>query len=419
MLGSQQPKKIEPFQVNFKDGKKPISAQTQADKIIAEFERRLKADPNAKVAITYSANNDQVVDIVKGYTTGEYSIGGSNQAEVIRIVIEEIKKRDWQNKAHILPIATSQHSGGSGVIRMDQVDRDLANIAQHLGAGWQVLGFKNQATAPGAYAVGGGVSKAIWKGKLKARFDAQMQKMTEGDFSDPVLQQAYQAGQQQGVPLMTPAQLKQSIQPTTQPPTKPKSTIGIQVRRKSPEPRETITDPILTQSVVPPTTQPVVKKAPILTAFSQDKDSQFPFNLTTKLTSLFQETNWEINTPNNATITVTDKQDTSKQVKICKGEDAIRLSTAHTDATATEALYQSTAAIEPDQDEILELNVEMTHHYDWKVQLKKMHDSGINIENIKSLKVDGKEIIESAKQSIQEIKQASEKEHLFVLKRRN
>ncbi|MGE4350164.1 MAG: hypothetical protein AB7D28_10400 [Candidatus Berkiella sp.] len=208
------------------------------------------------------------------------------------------------------------------------------------------------------------------------------------------------------------------LQPKQQVHSNPK--VGIQVRRKKTQPSETITEPSVSATQPTMTSMPsVTKPSPILTAFSQDKDSQFPFNLTTKLTSLFQETNWEINTPNNATITVTDKQDTSKQVKICKGEDAIRLSTAHTDATATEALYQSTAAIEPDQDEILELNVEMTHHYDWKVQLKKMHDSGINIENIKSLKVDGKEIIESAKQSIQEIKQASEKEHLFVLKRRN
>ncbi|MGE4350165.1 MAG: hypothetical protein AB7D28_10405 [Candidatus Berkiella sp.] len=122
MLGSQQPNQIEPFQVDFLDNKgKGISSQTQANKIIAEFERRLKADPNAKVAITYSANNDQAEDIIKGYTTGKYSISGSNQAEVIRIVIEEIKKRDWQDRAHILPVATSQHSGGSGVIRMDQV----------------------------------------------------------------------------------------------------------------------------------------------------------------------------------------------------------------------------------------------------------------------------------------------------------
>lgn len=87
------------------------------------------------------------------------------------------------------------------------------------------------------------------------------------------------------------------------------------------------------------------------------------------------------------------------------------------DDTTTEALYQSTAAIEPAQDEILEFDVEMTHHYDWKEQLKKMHANGIDIENIKSLKVDGKEMIDVAKQSIQEIKQSSNAEHTFASQR--
>lgn len=204
MSKSQITNKIEPFQVDFEDNRgQKISAQSQANKIIAEFNRRLNVDPNAKVAITYSANNDQVEEIIRGYTTGQYSISGSNQAEVIRIVIEEIKKRGWQDKAHILPIATSQHSGGDGVIRMDQVDRDLGNIAQHLGAGWQVLGYRNQKTnQQDAYAIGGGVSNAVWKGNIQQRVDEQMRKMTQGDFSDAVLSQAFQKGESNGVALM-------------------------------------------------------------------------------------------------------------------------------------------------------------------------------------------------------------------------
>lgn len=195
--GSQVPaqanQKINPYQVSF-GGK---TAQQQASQMLDDIEIIFVTNPEARVAITYSANNDQAEAIIKGYDTGSFSIGGSNQAEVFRLLAEQIKAKNLQDRIHILPISTCEHAGGVGTLKQEHVDRDMQNIARHLGAGWTVLGLKNEHTPPGKYAIGGGVVAGFSSTDLGRRVNEGMQQMTQGTFTSvPVLQAAYEEGRQ-------------------------------------------------------------------------------------------------------------------------------------------------------------------------------------------------------------------------------
>ncbi len=202
---------VQPFVVKFADQNGTISAKRQAQQIIEKFEKEIAA--GRKVAITYSANSKQADDIYRGYQTGDFSIHGSNQAQVIKLVIEEIHKRKWEDKAHILPVATMSYDKKHNKQPVDKksVKRDLGNIAQHVGAGWTVLGFQNQTTKPGELAVGGAISKEVWdeqKGlireeKNKDYFDASMKKMLQGDYSG--FEKSYNKGKENGVPTIEPS----------------------------------------------------------------------------------------------------------------------------------------------------------------------------------------------------------------------
>ena len=211
------------------------SSKNQAVKMMKDFEQMLKENPNAKIAITYSANNQQVIDITKGYTTGDYDVSGGNQAEVFNQLIKLIKAKNLQNNIHIVPIATSQQPGGVGAMTPEEVKRDMANIAKHLGAGWTVLGLRNHHTKPDEYAIGGGFSGKIWTGKLQADCDNALKKMTDVDISKLqsgddfyYLKEAYDQGQQNPNSLLNPtlpppaerlAKLDPDWPPKTSPPT--------------------------------------------------------------------------------------------------------------------------------------------------------------------------------------------------------
>jgi len=210
--------KIHPFQVPFEDAKgKGIGAQAQAAQILADMQAMLTERPDAKIGITYSANNDQSESIINGYKTGDCSIGGSNQGAVFTIVAAEIKKRGWNDKVHILPVSTCLHSGGADAVDDQIVKRDAQNIAQHLGAGWVVLGLQNQhlKNTPNKYSIGGGVAAKVWKGKLQASMNTALEQMTAGveTISNDLLglKAVYQAGKQNPSALL----LKQ--QPTATP----------------------------------------------------------------------------------------------------------------------------------------------------------------------------------------------------------
>jgi len=182
------PNTIKPFSVTY-TGR---SAQQQADQIIAKFREEIAN--GKKVAITYSANNDQANDIYRGYSGAPYAIKGRGQAKVMHLVAQQIQADPvLKANAHILPVATSMHKGGDGQVNKAIMDRDLGNIAQHLGNGYTVLGYQNEDSGNG-YAVGGMNSRQVWDvTPNKEYFDQRMAGMTRGEFT-PELQQAYNSG---------------------------------------------------------------------------------------------------------------------------------------------------------------------------------------------------------------------------------
>ncbi len=206
MIGHEDNRKrIVPLMVRWKKGENIISAKEQAELILQNFEAEINKGKN--VAITYSANNEQAKAIYDGYTSGSYSISGSNQAEVIKLVIKGIHKRKWENRAHILPVATCMKSGGKGEVSQDIVMRDLKNIAQHVGAGWTVFGYQNQDhenTTTLAIAGKGAISEAVWDNAAngnKPLFDSKVTEMIGGRFEGE-LERAFKQGQNFGAPLM-------------------------------------------------------------------------------------------------------------------------------------------------------------------------------------------------------------------------
>ena len=216
--------KIHPFQVPFEDAnKKGIGAQAQAAQILADMQAMLKKNPNAKIAITYSANNDQSEDLIKSYETGNYgnNLGGGNQANTFLELSKMIKANGLSDQIHILPVSTCLHPiTGTGDLPVTQeiVKRDAQNIAKHLGAEWIVLGLQNQpqdVKKPITYPIGTGLAKQVWKGQLQANMNTALEQMTAGVetiSNDPLgLKAAYQAGKQNPSALL----LKQ--QPTAAP----------------------------------------------------------------------------------------------------------------------------------------------------------------------------------------------------------
>ena len=189
-----------------------ISPTTQAAEMFQEFTERLK-DPTAKIAVTYSANNAQAKSIISGYTTGHHEIAGANQAEVFNELTKLIKAKNLQDRIHVLPVTTMQYDSRGTMLPISdkEVERDTANIARHLGAGWTVLGLQNESTPQGEYAIGGGVA-THWKGsQQQKKCSAALKAMTTQDISnlsinDPnyYLKTAYDSGKAQPDKLARP-----------------------------------------------------------------------------------------------------------------------------------------------------------------------------------------------------------------------
>jgi hypothetical protein len=124
------------------------------------------------VALLYSANNNQAETIYEGYETDslDEKFSGVNMAELFRELAQIIRDKKLEKQVHIVPIATSL-TGGDNVISskkklrkrnyvsLEMINRDLENIARHIGAGWPVFGLKElNKEEDHWFSIGGGVS---------------------------------------------------------------------------------------------------------------------------------------------------------------------------------------------------------------------------------------------------------------------
>ncbi len=145
--------------------------EEQAKLILAQI-RKLAAQGYKKAGIIYSANDEQARRIVETYknNNGNWQnteTGGSNQGSVIHHIetlLASNEYADLRSIFMIFPIATmsyerqdlDQDSVGSSLVA-----RDIKYIKEYLDNGAAILGWQNQSTETGKYAIGGGVAKTI------------------------------------------------------------------------------------------------------------------------------------------------------------------------------------------------------------------------------------------------------------------
>ena len=151
-----------------------ISAKNQALNIL-EKARTLINDKAIGVAITYSANYGQTLQINKVYNEGGWNTetSGANQAEVMSNMelLLETTYKSLKTKIRIAPITTmNAYTNPLDPWRLfvsfrpveNIVNEDLKRIKNLLEHGWTVLGWQNQDTAiniEAPYAIGGGIAK--------------------------------------------------------------------------------------------------------------------------------------------------------------------------------------------------------------------------------------------------------------------
>lgn len=135
---------------------------TQQAQAIIDKTRSLLAEGAAGVAIIYSANYSQTVAIHQVYTAGGWftHTSGGNQATVMSEMERLMglpENADVQMKLRIAPISTMLYPNTYTPYQF--VYLDLLNIKTGLlDQGWTVLGWQNQDTRPGEYAIGGGIA---------------------------------------------------------------------------------------------------------------------------------------------------------------------------------------------------------------------------------------------------------------------
>ncbi len=161
--------KLEPFCMDYKQ----LNPKAQAEQILAKADEILKSHPEIPgVAITYSANHDQTMDIINCYNNKQWRTGvsGSNQAEVMK-ELEQLqgdgqRYQHLQHKMRIAPLSTMKYTSSNETKAV--TDQELKVSLDYLGKlvadGWQVLGWQNPESlknrdAP--FAVGGGVSQVM------------------------------------------------------------------------------------------------------------------------------------------------------------------------------------------------------------------------------------------------------------------
>lgn len=140
----------------------PSNEPEQALVIVKKAEALLNAG-STLVAITYSANYGQTLDIHQTYESGGWDskIIGKNQAKVMT-QMELLLGGDYshlQRKLQIAPISTMLYPPGAKP-PIDYVQDDLDYIKSLLDNGTDILGWINQVSKP-RYAVGGGVAGGL------------------------------------------------------------------------------------------------------------------------------------------------------------------------------------------------------------------------------------------------------------------
>ena len=169
---------INKYYVPFKVAGKYISSEQYAKKMLEDIQSLLKQDPHLKIAITYAANNNESTGIYQSYQNSSYDdlekggwhISGGGQAPAFAILQKAILTNPaLRERVHILPVTTVMHSVSkkadnpfpnlekeASKSHSELVKRDVENIAEHIGAGYMVLGLTNQESdLKGRFAIGG------------------------------------------------------------------------------------------------------------------------------------------------------------------------------------------------------------------------------------------------------------------------
>lgn len=156
------------FNLPYKENGVYVSSAAQAQVILTKAQSLINGGAKG-VAITYSANYGQTLEIAKVYAAGGWdtNTNGANQAAVM-YAMEQMMGTTYtglQGKMHIAPITTMDGypptTPWNDTVLMNIVTQDLGNIETYLKNGWVVLGWQNQDTVGNLahpYAVGGGIA---------------------------------------------------------------------------------------------------------------------------------------------------------------------------------------------------------------------------------------------------------------------
>lgn len=146
-----------------------------------------------KVAIIYSANNDQALDVYTHYRCGEKidrDIKGSGQAQLFGPLIREFYKKNLSDRVIILPVATTMEGGKYQPVSEREITRDINNIVSHLDSGYHVVALQNPSEKVRErgqrYLIGGGVADGFYTNQDRRMFFNDMA-LTQGRYIERVL----------------------------------------------------------------------------------------------------------------------------------------------------------------------------------------------------------------------------------------
>lgn len=136
----------------------------------------------------------------------------------------------------------------------------------------------------------------------------------------------------------------------------------------------------------------------VLNAFQQHKS---PTQYFETLKSSFRETNWIVKNKQRNEIELSNSAH-NEGIKFNYTHDSFDVATQSTNKDVASALYKAAAAVSAgDNDSSYE--VSMTSEYNWEDQLEIMYRSGLDLNKISSLKVDGKDYTREVKEKILQI----------------
>ena len=152
------------------------NTQSTGYEIFEAVKTQLQADPDKKIALIFSANDDQV----RMFQGNPFpTISGAGQAEIFKQIIELMKaeeaeeeeeeeETDIKSRFQILPFATSLHGGNNTItnsVGVTEIVRDLNSIQNALNKNYEVFCLTRQNKDNDTeFSIGGGVS-ANWINK--------------------------------------------------------------------------------------------------------------------------------------------------------------------------------------------------------------------------------------------------------------